>query len=512
MDLNRSQTLAVLGVLGALMGAAGFVTVGPWLGAGAVGVVVCVLVVGLWRERDAGLLELLRFEPAKLGELDALMCGVDSTAPWLLELTDARDGEHLLRFVPTAPARKIARQLADAVGAQRSVVVALLGEAKTGKTRCMFETLRAQLPERTVLIAPLGTPEAARAVAGHRRLRSPGRKRWTVLWLDDLEHYVALTGGRPGVDDQLLDELLTRPRLVIAITAGARHKLARLRDTGTLDRLIPGDDPAGQQIIRVLGPRLAERIGVEGLGAACVGGPALLDIHRSECHPNFDNGKPVAEGLIVVECLIAAAELRLGPLTRGQLLDVYRQTLTGHGSEESFDRALRWAQTPLHGEIALALADEHGYRAYSYIVQNAAPIGEYRQRAERALAATIEIDMLVELADEAKDAYALKRALRLYGLAISRIDDDAQLAAVLGSQGLVQSALGLFDDALASLQCALAIEERVYGPDHHEVAITLGNLGSVQLVLGRLEDALVSQQRALAIEERVYGPDHHEVA
>lgn len=38
--------------------------------------------------------------------------------------------------------------------------------------------------------------------------------------------------------------------------------------------------------------------------------------------------------------------------------------------------------------------------------------------------------------------------------------------------------------ARASLECALAIFEAAYGPDHPEVAIALANLGNVQHELG----------------------------
>jgi len=167
---------------------------------------------------------------------------------------------------------------------------------------------------------------------------------------------------------------------------------------------------------------------------------------------------------------------------------------------------------PLYGEIALVLGDDDALRVYSYVAENAKAVGEYRRRAEQALAPTIEVDDLLAMADVARQALDLLRALRLYELALPRLDDDAHTAAIIANIGLVQREVERFEEALASLQRALAIKERVYGTEHHEVASTLSNLGKVQSDLGRFEEALASLQRALAIKERVHGTEHHEVA
>jgi tetratricopeptide (TPR) repeat protein len=59
---------------------------------------------------------------------------------------------------------------------------------------------------------------------------------------------------------------------------------------------------------------------------------------------------------------------------------------------------------------------------------------------------------------------------------------------------------------------ALAIEEKVYGPDHPNVAIEVNNLGSVLRDLGDLQGAKKHFVRALAIGEKFYDPDHPQVA
>jgi tetratricopeptide (TPR) repeat protein len=69
-----------------------------------------------------------------------------------------------------------------------------------------------------------------------------------------------------------------------------------------------------------------------------------------------------------------------------------------------------------------------------------------------------------------------------------------------------------YSGAREASERALAIDERVYGPDHPEVATSVNNLGSVLRDLGDLAGARVAFERALAIDERAYGPDHPNVA
>ena len=504
MDLTRSKTVQIIGLVGVVITAASAAAIGWLAGVAALTAVAVVAAVGVWHERNAVPGELVRFEPAAIGGLDAIVCGVAETAPSLRALTDALDGRRLLQFVSRVEARAVARELGRAVEADRSVVVALIGEAKTGKTRCLFEAVRQKVPA-AVLFAPRPGPDAVRAVKALKRFGSA--KRWSVLWLDGLDRFIDPVGGR-GVDDDLLDELVALPRVIVAITAATRWGLEHLDNAATLGRLIPGPEHDARQIASVLGERLAAAVGDEGLGAACVAGPSLLHIHDSGQHPGFDGGEHrVVEGQIVVECLIAAAQLGLGSLTRAQLADVYAQTGTVHAAAHSFDRGLRWATTALYGEVALVIGDDDAYRAYPYVAENAAPVGEYRISAERVLAATIAIDDLLAMAGHARDAFELEYALRLYELALPRIDETRH-AAVIHNIGLAQRDLGRFTQALGSLQRALAIEENVYGPDHHEVAITLTNLGIVQEQLGKRVQAEANVRRALGIFDSSLGTDH----
>jgi hypothetical protein len=55
---------------------------------------------------------------------------------------------------------------------------------------------------------------------------------------------------------------------------------------------------------------------------------------------------------------------------------------------------------------------------------------------------------------------------------------------------------------------ALAIDEKVYGPDHPEVATGANNIGGILFAQGDLPGALQCGQRAQRIHEKFFGPDH----
>ena len=105
---------------------------------------------------------------------------------------------------------------------------------------------------------------------------------------------------------------------------------------------------------------------------------------------------------------------------------------------------------------------------------------------------------------------ALKRALaiaeKLYG------PDHPNVATYANNIGQILQAQGDLAGALRYTQRALAIDEKVYGPDHPNVARDANNIGTILMAQGDLPGALQYTRRALAIDEKVYGPDHPNVA
>ena len=88
-------------------------------------------------------------------------------------------------------------------------------------------------------------------------------------------------------------------------------------------------------------------------------------------------------------------------------------------------------------------------------------------------------------------------------------EDEAELADI---RGLLHDAKGEPLLAKPFYERALALREKLYGPDHLMVALSLNNLAGVPLTLGKLEEARKLHERALAIRERVLGPISADVA
>ncbi|MBB5060444.1 hypothetical protein HDF16_005180 [Granulicella aggregans] len=64
------------------------------------------------------------------------------------------------------------------------------------------------------------------------------------------------------------------------------------------------------------------------------------------------------------------------------------------------------------------------------------------------------------------------------------------------------------EEAERAARRVLAIDERAYGTDHHEVALDLFNLPLLLRATNRLTGAEAAFERALAIQERSLGPEN----
>jgi CHAT domain-containing protein/tetratricopeptide (TPR) repeat protein len=99
------------------------------------------------------------------------------------------------------------------------------------------------------------------------------------------------------------------------------------------------------------------------------------------------------------------------------------------------------------------------------------------------------------------------RALRLKQ-AISK-EEDLELARIMSDLAAVYDGAGVQPEARGANERALAIQERVLGPDHVDVAVTLGRLaGYFNYELREYETAESLYTLALSIQERAFGPDH----
>ncbi|MFO0730910.1 MAG: tetratricopeptide repeat protein [Nitrospiraceae bacterium] len=87
-----------------------------------------------------------------------------------------------------------------------------------------------------------------------------------------------------------------------------------------------------------------------------------------------------------------------------------------------------------------------------------------------------------------------------------------RLAETLGQLGEVNRDLGRFAEAEKVFQQALAIREKVYGPDHAETAASLTDLGELYRMQGLFTQSEALHQRAREIREKVFGADSSKVA
>jgi eukaryotic-like serine/threonine-protein kinase len=104
----------------------------------------------------------------------------------------------------------------------------------------------------------------------------------------------------------------------------------------------------------------------------------------------------------------------------------------------------------------------------------------------------------------------LRRAValreRLYG------PDDERVVASLNQLGGLLIVTGDYEAADTVLRRALTIRERAFGARDTLVAVSLNNLALARANLGDDEEAERLYRRSLAIDRRVYGPGHLEVA
>ncbi|WP_374689551.1 tetratricopeptide repeat protein [Promineifilum sp.] len=86
--------------------------------------------------------------------------------------------------------------------------------------------------------------------------------------------------------------------------------------------------------------------------------------------------------------------------------------------------------------------------------------------------------------------------------------EQAATATSLNNLGGLLYAQGDLAGARPYLERALAVSERVLGPDHPDTAASLNNLGALCYYEGNLPDAAAYMRRALAIRDKVLGPQH----
>ena len=90
--------------------------------------------------------------------------------------------------------------------------------------------------------------------------------------------------------------------------------------------------------------------------------------------------------------------------------------------------------------------------------------------------------------------------------------NDEVLADYLNEAGEAFYYAALYDKAKPLFERALAIHEKVHGPNHPDVATSLNNLAMLYEAKGEYDQAKPLYERSLAIYEKVHGKEHPLVA
>lgn len=320
----------------------------------------------------------------------------------------------------------------DALGASGFILV--VGDAAAGKSRTLFEAMRAVLP-RHVLIAP-DPDRPADAAPAVTRARA---ERNCVLWLDNLQAFLAVG----AITRKDVAELLAGPghhRLVLA-TMGAADE-ARL--TGQLaggDRadpliqagqgvieqvtqrvflklLLTADERAGAGPVAAADDRIAEALrhaDSYGIGEYLVAGPQLY----RELEDAWARGERPRGAALVTSAIDCRRAGFTGPLPRGLLESLHEEYLATRGGAtlrpEEPPVAWAWAtaqrksgSSPLR-PLAPGYLDVFEYLVDAYRRDHPEPVPDRTVRAALAHASAADAGSVAAAAWQER-RYALARA------------------------------------------------------------------------------------------------------
>ncbi len=183
-------------------------------------------------------------------------------------------------------------------------------------------------------------------------------------------------------------------------------------------------------------------------------------------------------------------------------------------AEQMLERARALGYAPLSVRALLMVAELHAESGHYEQAQSFMEEAYFASRdgsleETRARAAIQLIHLLGTRRGQVEDAHRWERFARA---ALQRVPDPNVEAAYLNNVGLLAGVDSDYPTAIAKLEQALEIHERIEGPEHPRVARVLNNLGLMHDRLGHYDEALALHRRALDIRERVLGPHHPHVA
>jgi tetratricopeptide (TPR) repeat protein len=435
--------------------------------------------------------------------VDPTRIGVDAAAQTILP-----GGE-----VPAYQARDVDEPLRAAVaaaldGTGRWLVV-VTGRSKVGKSRALFEALRACAYGRVELVAPVdGDALRSLLTAGKQPRLRTGH---AVLWLDDLEPFL-----NQGVTLQMLRAWRTFAKGgIVAGTYGGKgsdrvapsssQEVATLADTVLQEaRQIPLETSSPSELARLppgLPPRVVEDLERHGLAAFLVAAPKLERKLNTARHAPGQPESP--QGLAVVSAAVDWARCgRTDGIARETLRELSLSYLPAGplATAEAFDGALDWALLPVAGSIALLQGDGSNYRAYDYVVRFFSQRPGTSAPGDHAWGAALASAMDAQALAVATAAYRVGRFDdALTGFATASRSYAGEVASVagynhgvvLGELGRSEEELGVYDEVVARF--ADAPEPELREPAARALfnkAVTLGVLGRSEEELGVYDEVV----------------------
>ncbi|MGZ3439197.1 MAG: tetratricopeptide repeat protein, partial [Polyangia bacterium] len=320
-----------------------------------------------------------------------------------------------------------------------------------------------------------GLPWAPRALEQTLALLDGYGRRWSTMWRDAceatrvrgdqseelLDLRVACLDDRRAELRSLVDQLTSGDRAVLEHAVSAAQSLAPVDECADArllkEPMRPPSDPSRRRAIEGLRARLAQARGL------------------------FDAGR-YAAALAAVEAVTTEARA-----SAFRPLD----------AEAAYQRGLLLERT----------GDEKGARAALLDALVAAEEGRHDLVAGQAAVELVRV--LANGEPHFDDALVWSRHAEAW---IRRDNGNDRLLSSLDyNLGVLYFRMGKYDQALTIEERAVALRERLYGPDHTEVAAVLGELANIYEAQGQRDRAVEIQRRVLATTEKQLGPDHPDV-
>jgi tetratricopeptide (TPR) repeat protein len=407
-----------------------------------------------------------------------------------------------LPYVPRAVDRELARLL------RSQPLVLIKGQSRAGKSRTAFEIAARELAGWRLLL-----PKDRTALAGLGELeRLPGEGERVLVWLDDLDQYLAVQDTR-GLNAGLLARLTAcNPPMKVLATIRLEEHALLAATPGELGRsireLLNRFDP-GAMTLPVGFDNPAERVAIAELypGEEVIGGLAEHLGAAHELADRLEHGEAsVPEGAGLV---LAAVDRRRAGLNRpvsreelAALLPLYLKRLRPLAPmvrAGDVDRGLGWASEPVGRTAALLVADPDPLAGTFWVAD---PIVDFvERRTKRRLVDPAVWDHLlgqvspeeagyVGFAAFRRKEWAAAKAAYQQAIAFGGPEDVPFLTAALG---LVLTEQGHVAGARAAYQQAIDYGNPELAPlITHRLGTLLANSGDVDGAQAALQQAINS--------------------